>query len=134
VGYIAFMKYRFYRTTLTGEKLIKPDWHDSVNRVNLKVTLSEEDRAAMMQELAYQIISQSHIVWKELTRARRGYLADRDAFYSYLKQEVLENWIKAGGKRAVFMDVMVQYARQDWLSAGWSAEDFDKQLQAARRG
>src|SRR5688572_4937256 len=64
VAYIAYVKYRHNETTLTGEKLIKPDWHDSVNRVNLKVTIKEADRATMMQELAYKIISQSHDDWK----------------------------------------------------------------------
>jgi hypothetical protein len=133
VAYIAYMMYRHFGTTLSGQNLIKPSWHEDVNWVNLKVTASESERATIQHDLAYQAIGEAHMLWKERVIKRKDYLSDRDAFYSYLRQQVLTDWLKAGGEKAVFMEAMVQYARNDWVSAGGRVEDFERQLQAARR-
>jgi len=135
IGYIAFMKFRLFGSRFMGANVLRPHRDEPLDLVNLNINNTADNRKTLRQDQynnAYEMISQVHNEWKK--RLGPGnYLKDRDAFYSYLKQQVLTNWLKSGGEKAVFMDVMVQYARNDWLSAGGSAEDFDKQLRAARR-
>lgn len=71
--------------------------------------------------------------WEKSGARYTDYLTDRDAFYKTVRQEILPEFIKAGGNEEIFLEAMQEYAREDWIKSGYDEKEFDQRFKSAKR-
>ncbi|MBS1790279.1 MAG: hypothetical protein JST85_21320 [Acidobacteria bacterium] len=87
----------------------------------------------LQKEQAFHYLITARQQWERRGINYPDYLSDRDAFYKSVKQEVLPEFVKLGGDEEIFLYALRQYARQDWIKAGFSDREFDKKFNSAKR-
>lgn len=85
------------------------------------------------KDLVKALIRDARIAWEHENSDNQAIEVEIDyenkmsGFYRHLQEVTLPKWAKTG-KEEYFLEAMQEYAREDWIATGFSAESFDKKL------